>query len=46
VEGARPGRHIALYWRSATPWREDLDRFGDLLRELAGSIPGLDAAAS
>ncbi len=44
VEGARPGRHIALYWRSATPWREDLARFGDLLRTLAGTIPGLDAA--
>jgi LysR family transcriptional regulator, hydrogen peroxide-inducible genes activator len=45
VEGARPGRHIALYWRSATPWRDDLARFGDLLRELARTIPGLDAAA-
>jgi len=45
VEGARPGRHIALFWRSATPWREDLARFGDLLRALAEAIPGLDAAA-
>jgi LysR family hydrogen peroxide-inducible transcriptional activator len=46
VEGARPGRHISLYWRNATPWREDLARFGDLLRALAEAIPGLDAAAS
>jgi len=44
VDAARPGRHIALYWRSATPWRDDLDRFRDLLRELARTIPGLDAA--
>lgn len=46
VEGARPGRHIALYWRSATPWREDLLGFAELLRTLAGTIPGLDAAAA
>jgi len=46
VEGARPGRHISLYWRNATPWREDLARFGDLLRALSEAIPGLDAAAS
>lgn len=46
VDGARPGRHISLYWRNATPWREDLARFGDLLRALAEAIPGLDAAAS
>lgn len=44
VEGARPGRHISLYWRSATPWQEDLALFGDLLRALAEKIPGLDAA--
>ncbi|NID14021.1 LysR family transcriptional regulator [Luteibacter yeojuensis] len=44
VEGARPGRHISLYWRSATPWREDLAGFGELLRALAEKIPGLDAA--
>jgi LysR family hydrogen peroxide-inducible transcriptional activator len=43
VEGARPGRHMSLYWRSATPWGEDLARFGDLLQGLAGTIPGLDA---
>lgn len=46
VEGARPGRHIALYWRSATPWRDDLLGFAELLRTLAGTIPGLDAAAA
>ncbi|WP_083527483.1 LysR family transcriptional regulator [Luteibacter sp. UNCMF366Tsu5.1] len=44
VEDARPGRHISLYWRSATPWHDDLARFGDLLRTLAETIPGLDAA--
>jgi LysR family hydrogen peroxide-inducible transcriptional activator len=44
VEGARPGRHIALYWRSASPWRDDLAGFAALLRTLAGTIPGLDAA--
>lgn len=44
VEGARPGRHISLYWRSATPWREDLAGFGELLRGLAETIPGLEAA--
>ncbi|HEY4293140.1 LysR family transcriptional regulator [Luteibacter sp.] len=43
VEGARPGRHISLYWRSATPWREDLAGFGELLRALAEKIPGLAA---
>jgi LysR family hydrogen peroxide-inducible transcriptional activator len=46
VDGARPGRHIALYWRSATPWRDDLLGFAGLLRLLAGTIPGLDAAAA
>jgi LysR family hydrogen peroxide-inducible transcriptional activator len=45
VEGARPGRHIALYWRSASPWRDDLLGFAELLRTLAGTIPGLDAAS-
>lgn len=44
VADARPGRHISLYWRSATPWREDLAGFGALLRALAEKIPGLDAA--
>ncbi|QWT22406.1 LysR family transcriptional regulator [Bacillus sp. NP157] len=44
VEGARPGRHIALYWRSASPWRDDLVGFAELLRGLAETIPGLDAA--
>ncbi|MGN6479816.1 MAG: LysR family transcriptional regulator [Luteibacter sp.] len=45
VAGARPGRHIALYWRSASPWRDDLAGFAELLRTLAGTIPGLDAAS-
>jgi LysR family hydrogen peroxide-inducible transcriptional activator len=41
VDGDEPGRHVALYWRSATPWLEDLRAFGDLMIELAGTIPGL-----
>ncbi|WP_084621296.1 LysR family transcriptional regulator [Luteibacter yeojuensis] len=44
VAGARPGRHIALYWRSASPWRDDLLGFAALLKQLAVTIPGLDAA--
>ncbi|WP_132141859.1 LysR family transcriptional regulator [Luteibacter rhizovicinus] len=43
VEGARPGRHIALYWRSASPWQDDMQAFAALLRDLASRIPGLSA---
>src|SRR5699024_9665082 len=28
-----PGRHVALYWRQASPWTEDLQAFGALLHE-------------
>ncbi len=36
-----PGRHIALYWRQASPWTENLEAFGDLLRRLVMDLPGL-----
>lgn len=35
------GRAIALHWREATPWREDLERFAGLLREVARQRPCL-----
>lgn len=41
VDGDVPGRHIALYWRQASPWGDDLAEFGRLLCELAGRIDGL-----
>jgi len=41
VEGEAPGREVALYWRSATAWGEDLAGLGDLLVDLAGRMPGL-----
>ncbi|WP_183422804.1 LysR family transcriptional regulator [Luteibacter sp. Sphag1AF] len=44
VEGSCPGRHIALYWRSASPWQDDMHAFADWLRDLARHIPGLMAA--
>lgn len=42
---APPGRHIALYWRQASPWTEDLEAFRELLRELSHAVPGLDLDA-
>ena len=36
---------MRVYWRSASPWRDDLAGFAALLRTLAGTIPGLDAAS-
>jgi LysR family transcriptional regulator, hydrogen peroxide-inducible genes activator len=41
VEGEAPGREVALYWRSATAWGDDLVSLGDLLVDLAGRMPGL-----
>jgi LysR family hydrogen peroxide-inducible transcriptional activator len=41
IKGEAPGREIALYWREATPWREDLQAFAELLRRLARQRPGL-----
>jgi LysR family hydrogen peroxide-inducible transcriptional activator len=49
IRGAQaPGRQIALYWREASPWRDDLQAFANLLREVARRRPGLrllDASA-
>lgn len=42
---AGPGRHIALYWRQASPWAQDLETFRELLRELLTSVPGLQLDA-
>lgn len=42
---APPGRHIALYWRQASPWTQDLETFRELLRELLAAIPGLQLDA-
>ncbi len=40
--GAAPaGRTIALYWREATPWQADLQRFAALLRSVARQRPRL-----
>lgn len=41
IRGQAPGREIALYWREATPWGDDLAAFGKLLRTLARQLPGL-----
>lgn len=41
IRGDAPGREIALYWREATPWGEDVAAFGDLLRKLAKGLAGL-----
>ena len=38
IQGEAPGRVIALYWRDATPWRDDLAAFADLLRSLAKGL--------
>lgn len=43
VAGSTPGREIALYWRSASPWGDDLNQFGDMLVDLAARMPGLAA---
>jgi LysR family hydrogen peroxide-inducible transcriptional activator len=41
IEGEAPGRRIALYWREALPWRDDLEALATVLREVARRIPGL-----
>ncbi|OOG46930.1 LysR family transcriptional regulator [Rhodanobacter sp. C01] len=41
LKGQAPGREIALYWRDASPWRDDLQAFAELLRKLARQRPGL-----
>lgn len=41
LDGAAPGREIALYWREASPWHADIQTFAELLREVALGRPGL-----
>ena len=41
IRGPAPGREIALYWREATPWHDDLQSFAELLRQIARRRPGL-----
>lgn len=41
IEGKVPGRHIALYWREALPWHDDLQAFAAMLHEVAQRIRGL-----
>lgn len=41
IRGPAPGREIALYWREATPWHDDLQAFAELLRQVARRRPGL-----
>jgi LysR family hydrogen peroxide-inducible transcriptional activator len=35
LKGQASGREIALYWRDASPWSDDLHGFAELLRKLA-----------
>lgn len=41
LKGQASGREIALYWRDASPWNDDLQAFAELLRKLARQRPGL-----
>lgn len=41
LKGKSGGRDIALYWRDASPWHEDLQSFAELLRKVAKQRPGL-----
>jgi LysR family hydrogen peroxide-inducible transcriptional activator len=41
LKGQASGREIALYWRDASPWHDDLQAFAELLRALARQRPGL-----
>ena len=41
LKGQASGREIALYWRDASPWHDDLQGFAELLRKLARQRPGL-----
>lgn len=46
VRGQASGREIALYWRDASPWHDDLQAFAELLRKLARQRPGLRVRSS
>jgi LysR family transcriptional regulator, hydrogen peroxide-inducible genes activator len=41
IAGETPGREIRLYWRQSSPWQDDLEAFGNLIRELVAAVPGL-----
>jgi LysR family hydrogen peroxide-inducible transcriptional activator len=41
LKGSASGREIALYWRDASPWHDDLQAFAELLRRLAQQRAGL-----
>jgi LysR family hydrogen peroxide-inducible transcriptional activator len=46
LKGPASGREIALYWRDASPWHDDLQAFAELLRKLARQRPGLRVRGS
>ena len=46
LKGQASGREIALYWRDASPWHDDLQAFAELLRKLARQRPGLRVRSS
>lgn len=41
LKGPASGREIALYWRDASPWHDDLQAFAELLRRLTRQRAGL-----
>ena len=45
LTGPASGREIALHWRDASPWHDDLQGFAELLRKLARQRPGLRVSA-
>ena len=46
LKGRESGRLIALYWRDASPWPDDLHALATLLRKLGRQRPGLRVAVS
>lgn len=44
IEGPAPGRDIVLYWRSTSPWQDDLEAFGALIRDFAARLDRLRPA--
>ena len=46
LTGPASGREIALHWRDASPWHNDLQTFAELLRKLARARPGLRVMGS
>lgn len=41
IRGPAPGRNMALFWREASPWHDDLQAFAALLLQIAQHRPGL-----